>query len=369
MKKACVISSYAYIDENINYGALLQYYALENALNQIGLQSYWLRFCLPDSNKLVHRVKRLIKNIIYMPNSILYNKCLCSFKDFISKYCHESNCVYYSEQELKINIPPADVYITGSDQVWGGMLAPNYLTFVPDSIPKISYAASFGKNQISKEHKKIITPWLKRFDAISVREECGVKICQEMGLNAQWVVDPTLLLEADEYPVVETDNSPDVYCYFLNFTDKEHDLHWNKILSFSEENNYTLKVACTNQTYKKFGKAYRDLPTPVEWLSRYKNAKYIITNTFHGTVFAIIFKKNFLVVKQKGEGAKQNGRVESLLKLLNLETRCYDDSKEINAQIDSPIDWENVNAVLEKERESSFNYIREAIKKTLVTYE
>ena len=356
MKKACVISSYAYIDKNINYGALLQYYALEKALNQIGVQSYWLRFCLPDTKKLVYRAKHMIKNIINLPHSIAYCKCLNSFKDFISKYCHESNHIYYSEQELKNKCPKADIYITGSDQVWGGTLSPNYLTYVPDDFPKISYAASFGKNQISEEHKNTIRPWLERFDAISVREDSGVDICKSMGIDAVQVLDPTLLIDAKEYPTIDNVDCPDIYGYFLNF-DGLDQIYWQEILNYANDNQFRLKVACVNQTFYKYPKKYRDLPSPEEWLTKYSKAKYIFTNTFHGTVFAIIFHRPFLVIKQKGEGAKQNGRVASLLKSLGLEDRYFDDKRSIEEQVNQNIDWGCIDERLRYLRESSYGFL------------
>lgn len=360
-KKACVISSYAYIDENINYGALLQYYALEKVLLKENVKAYWLRYML--SHSLQDKVKLFVKKRIYAKETKEINICLDSFKKFISKYCDVSDAIYKNEKQLVKNCPIADVYITGSDQVWGGTLAPNYLTFVPDNRPKISYAASFGKNEISDEQKRIITPWLKRFNFISVREDSGVKICDSIGIDAVQVLDPTLLIEAKDYPVVDNHNCSDIYGYFLNFNSLE-ELYWDNIMSFSYENCYSVKVACTNQTYKKFPDEYVDLPTPEEWLAQYANAKYIITNTFHGTVFAIVFRKPFLVIKQQGDGKKQNGRVQSLLENLNLEERYFSKELSIEKQINKEIDWKSIEKKLDSMRKSSLEYLAKSTNKS-----
>lgn len=356
---ACVISSYAYIDEYINYGALMQYFALEKALLRFGTQSYWLRYKF-SNNSIKKRVKKIIKKCICYKTEADYSKTLLSFKRFIENYCNVSDRIYTSETDLQGELPQADVYITGSDQVWGGMFAPNYLTFVPDIKLKVSYAASFGKDVISDEHYNTVKPWITRLNFVSVRETSGVTICNKMGINATQVLDPTLLIDSSDYPIIDEHGSPDVYCYFLNF-DTLDDLQWREIISFVNNSEFSLKVACTNQTYTKYPSQYRDLPSPEEWLSRYFNSKYILTNTFHGTVFAIIFHRPFLVIKQKGEGAKQNGRVESLLASLNLQDRYYNDEMSIEDQIKNSINWSDVDSRILNLRKASYKFIEEFI--------
>lgn len=359
-KTACVISSYVYIYENINYGALLQYYALEKALDKCGIKAYWLRYC-PNSKGLKYEIKRYLKRFLNRYTTKKYEECLYRFLEFLNCYCRLSSRIYWNDDDLYHDLPIADYYITGSDQVWGGTLAANYLEFVPDESPKISYAASFGKTMITDEHKKIIKPWLERFCSVSVREDSGVEICKSLGVEAWLVLDPTLLIDSSDYPTHALVSTPDIYCYFLNFRNLEEDLYWNRFVEFSTKKGFTIEVACTEKTYTYFDEDVRSLPSPKEWLSKYANAKYIITNTFHGTVFAIIFHKKFLVLKQNGESAKQNGRMESLLKMLNLENRFFDDHRDLTEQIDSPIRWEKVDSIILKERDVSFQYIKNAL--------
>ncbi|MBR3152412.1 MAG: polysaccharide pyruvyl transferase family protein [Clostridia bacterium] len=357
-KKACVVSSYAYIDKNINYGSLFQYYALEKYLSKNQINAYWLRFCLPEYYTIKYKLKNIIKRILYFGKYNEINKCLKSFDDFINSYLNVSDDVYYSERELTEKLPVADIYISGSDQVWGGILKPNYLTFVPNEKLKISYAASFGKSQISVEQKNTIKPWLERFDKISVREDSGVDICKSMGIEAVQVLDPTLLIDAKDYPIINLKDYPEVYCYFLNFKELD-ELYWNQVNDWISKNNYKIKIACTEQTFNKIPYKFRDLPTPEEWLSKYYNSKFILTNTFHGTVFAIIFHKPFIVFKQNGNTAKQNSRLESLLKMLNLEDRIFDDNQVFSKQINREINWKYVDYIISKKLEITQSFFDE----------
>lgn len=356
IKMACVISSYAYIVEHINYGALLQYYALEKALKKRNVNSFWLRFCIEDEHKIRHGLKRAILFLLHPEEEKNVLSALKKFKEFTKCYCNTSTQQYDSEMMLKEHCPEADIYITGSDQVWGGTLAPNYLCFVPDQKVKCSYAASFGKSEIENEQKSMIQPWINRLNLVSVRESSGVDICKEMGINALQVLDPTLLLDANEYPAKHINNAADIFCYFLIIKSREQ-IYWSAIKNWTEEAQLKVQVACTENTYALFSKQEMAILGPEEWLNGYANASYILTNTFHGTVFAIIFNKPFIVFTQSGKTGKQNERLFSLLEGLSLINRIYDPTKEIKDQIREFIDWEKVNQVILNKRKESEAYI------------
>lgn len=356
-KRACVISSYAYIIEHINYGALLQYYALEKILEKNRIDAYWLRYIIKDKQNLKYIIKKIVLLLKRGKNKKKIDDTLKSFEKFLGNYCKVSQKKYDSEKDLKKHLPKADIYITGSDQVWGGTLSPNYLCFVPENKLKCSYAASFGKKVISEEQQEVISPWLKRFDYISVRESSGIDICKKMGIKAQQVLDPTLLLDAVEYPVKIEKNTTEIFCYFLNISSNEQ-VYWGKIRNFANRKKMSVGVSCTEDTFKYFKKEEMLFLTPEEWLNHYYNAKCIITNTFHGTVFAIIFNKPFIVITQKGKTGKQNERIYSLLESFHLTDRLYDPKEEITKQIEKPIDWEKVNNKIKSGRKASFEYIQ-----------
>lgn len=354
---ACVISSYAYIDKHINYGALLQYYALEKALNKEGIAAYWLRYCIQEEYSIKNRLKKVLKKCLAFRVQKCVDKTLVEFKDFLNKYCNLSTEIYMLENELESNLPQADVYITGSDQVWGGVLMPNYLCFVPDRKVKCSYAASFGKAKIENKHKNTIVPWVKRLDLVSVREYSAIDICRDMGVEATQVLDPTLLIDAEAYPVDKIENSTEVFCYFLNISSNAQ-VYWDCVKTWAKDFGLSLGVACTETTYKYFTEDEQQFLGPKKWLSRYANSKYILTNTFHGTVFAIIFNKPFLVFEQSGKSGKQNERIYSLLNCFNLKDRIYNPDGDLNIQMDKEINWSKVNRKIAEERVESFKFIR-----------
>ena len=184
----------------------------------------------------------------------------------------------------------------------------------------------------------------------------GIHICREIGIEAQQVLDPTLLLDAKEYPVKKDKNSTEIFCYFLNIN-SNNQVHWEKIEELADCKKMNIGVACTEDTFKYFKEEEIQFLGPEEWLNRYYNAEYIITNTFHGTVFAIIFNKPFIVITQEGKTGKQNERIYSLLNSFNLLDRLYDSKKEIVDQIDTFIDWNRINDEIKLKRMASFEYI------------
>lgn len=355
-KTACVISSYAYIVNHINYGAILQYYALEKALKQNGINAYWLRYYMRDKKRIRCILKKILLLVRYGNKEIYITKTLQLFGKFLINYCNVSEKEYDSEDKLEESIPAADIYITGSDQVWGGISQPNYLCFAPKSKVKCSYAASFGKKEISSEQKSMIAPWVKRLDFVSVRESSGIDICFELGVNAIKVLDPTLLIDANLYPVQMIPNSTEIFCYFLNISSKNQ-VFWKIVKRWSNENGLTLAVACTEETYKFFKKNEILFLGPKEWLDKYYNAKYIITNTFHGTVFAVVFNKPFLFFKQNGESKQQNERIYSFLNQIGLTKRIYNPMKDFSEQMMDAIDWLTINKKIDEERKNSIDYI------------
>ena len=208
-----VISSYACIHTSNNYGALLQYYALQQYLKSRGHDVYWIRSIIPQSNLRI--ILRHIKNYRDLGLIRKYYRCRSSFRDFVEQHLNVTPKIYIGNIDLSNQVPEADFYITGSDQVWGGELKENYLLFVRESCKKIAYAASFGRDKISQAQIEVITPWIKDIPNVSVRESTGVGICKEMGVDAVHLLDPTLLIDAQLYPVTEGIRSDRIFVIFL----------------------------------------------------------------------------------------------------------------------------------------------------------
>lgn len=347
---AAVISSYAYIRGHNNYGSILQYYALQTYLKKFNINTYWIRYMFPAKTLYLSLIKRAVKAIINgfkVKNYWNHVRTQLQFRKFMHKYCHVSQQKYDNIQVLKQAPPVADLYITGSDQVWGGCLEPNYLTFAPKNHLKIAYAASFGKREISYEQQLHIQTWIKDFDAISVREESGVEICKKMGMKAEHLLDPTLLIDENDYlaPHIKRLEKKDyAFCYFIN-EKKLDNLRIDDLIKFTQEKQIKLKITGIEGPEQIISPKYLFQYSPEKWLNHYKYAKYIFTNTFHGTVFCIIFKKQFCVLTQKGATTQQNERLYSLLKLFGLEGRILQPDKEIKKIIDTPINWNNVENI------------------------
>lgn len=347
-----VISSYACVRAFNNYGALLQYYALQTYLRNRGHEVFWIRSILPQSH--IHIFLRNLKNYRSLRLVYRFYKCHKSFIDFQNKFLKVSSREYKGNNDLVVNTPCADLYITGSDQVWGGMLEENYLCFVQDPLKKIAYAASFGRNHLDTIQVNIVKPWIKNFKAISVREKSGVQLCKKLfGVHAEHLLDPTLLIDASYYPILNPHKVENLlYCYFLNVKNYS-EIRIEEIRDFARKFGLPLKIASCQYSEVYFKSQELDMPSPEQWLQNYFDANYIITNTFHGTVFSIIFHKQFGTILQSGESSPQNERLISLLSMLGLEDRIITTDRSLDKTILNPIDWDRIEKILARYREKT----------------
>lgn len=347
---AAVISSYAYIRGHNNYGSILQYYALQQYLIKFNIEAYWIRFMFPTVQTLKEFMKKSLLELRHgfrVKNIYFHIRTQIGFRNFIHNKCHVSALKYDSLDKLKKNPPKADIYITGSDQVWGGWLEPNYLTFAPKRKKKIAYAVSFGKRELTEEHQYNIQDWVRQFEAVSVREASGFEICKKMGMEAVHLLDPTLLLDDVDYlpsNVARFEKSRYVFCYFINERNSDN-LRITDIESFCSGLGAKLKVTGIEGPEIIVPSKYLCQYAPKEWLNHYKYADYIFTNTFHGTIFCIIFRKQFCVLLQKGVCEKQNERLLSVLGMFGLQDRILRHGESIQDVIDKPVDWDYVEKI------------------------
>lgn len=352
--KISINSTFSYIKFNLNYGSALQCYALQKYLKKRGHNPEHVRDYRANPKYILQR----FKNIKYFPFFCKKIKALSQLQNFIRNYLSLSKRAYISYRGLVKHCPKAECHIAGSDQIWHNTNNFRYLTYVPGNALKLSYAASFGRASISQNMKNTIAPWLKRFDGISVREASGVDIISSMGLDAVHVLDPTLLLNWEEYPYKENHKSNYIFCYFLNLTDKNF-VCFDSIKKICTKQNKEL-ITCVPLNYSLFLKDNIVFPSVEEWLGFYKNSDFIFTNTYHGLLFCIIFKKQFIFFSQKGSSEAENERFYSLLKLLNLENRLITPnlSNEIPRLMSEKIDYNEVFKIIDKEREKTDNFFK-----------
>lgn len=369
--KIAVFSSYSYICKVNNYGSLLQYFALQTYLEKQGHTVYWIKY-IPNKkvptgiNKWLR--EKIFKSNFKIDNIIFHNQI--GFEHFIQKYIHLSTDTYHNFSDLKNNLPQADLFIVGSDQVWNGFAPERYLMFVPKHVPKISYAVSFGRSTIRPYLKPLIWYYLKNFKAISIRELEGVQICKSIGKkDCQYTIDPSFLLTKNDYEqIINQEKLPElpydkfIYGYFVNPFNNNTFPFRNEIKQLVENYNYQFITTGIQNAEKALNEYTIIQPSPLEWIQYMLKAQVILTNSFHGVAYAINLQKPFILLLQTGDMADQNCRYLNLLKKLELTARIYYPGKNnITQQIKEPINWDKVNKLKEQFIQESTLFLKQNI--------
>ncbi len=330
---------------NDNYGQLLQCYAFQKFLKDRGHEVFFINYDYRNDINKTPFIKRCIKifNLKKLVSYLKYKKHLLEvlkeqslndrqFNLFRDKYIYISQKKYNTVFELQENEPVADAYIVGSDQVWNFLLwdfnqAKNIihsymLDFGNEKTKKISYAASWGITSLPEKYKQEITPLMKRFSYISVREETGVKLCKECGRDdADYVCDPTLLLNKEIYRTICKENpirkpeKPYVLLYMVN---NKFDFNIQYVFDFSKKKNLDVVYVTGNGVIDNYKKYFATIP---EWLYLVDNAEYVITNSFHCGVFSSIFHKQFGIITLNENDSGMNSRFDSLFNQLGIDGR------------------------------------------------
>lgn len=369
MKRVLIITRHAIA----NYGSLLQAIALEKKVEELGYDTKVIDFIRDDESigksvitegKLKSKWnKNFITLVLYclikMPISILADT---RFKRMRKRYLKMTK-KYTSCIELTQNKPIADIYMTGSDQVWGPIISGEYewayfLKFCSDSDKKISYAASFGKKELSENAEKTAMQFINRYDSITVREDSAVELLNRNGINSQQVIDPTLLLSAKEWE--ELLNVPErkikekyILIYQIH-NNKELDKY---AMEFAKRAKLQLiRVSPLLHQCIRGGK-FKFAPDLGEFISYIKNAEYLITDSFHGTVFSINFNIPLVTLMPNTGTSTRNA---SILKLTNLLDRIVTDISDFSI-IERKVDFTYANKVLDEERKSSMQILRQEL--------
>ena len=331
---------------NDNYGQLLQCYALQKYLRDAGYEAFLIRYIknndVPKTSLIIRILKglnpiRLYKHFEYIVNlkkSIKeekkYNR---HFDDFRKNYIVQSEKIYTSYEQLKENPPEADIYIVGSDQVWNlnfsnrlsevkKLIHAYFLDFGNPSVKRMSYAASWSRNDLTSEIAEEIRPLLKKFNYVSVREKNGIELCKKCGYDkAEFRCDPTLLNDASCYRnlyknnISAKQNKKYIFVYRLS---NPCDFDIASIYKWAAERNLEVIYVPGNNFYDKYKKTFATIE---DWLYLIDNAEYVITNSFHCCVFSLLFKKKFAVVPLTGNLKGMNTRLDTLFKRFNIEPR------------------------------------------------
>lgn len=362
-----------------NYGGMLQAYALYKYLEDKGYDVEFIDYILPRSNiynpskftELQTRQSRLwgknklmqiIWRIMRFPR---IKKDYLNFAEFIEKRAKFTE-KYFTYEALVSNPPSADIYITGSDQIWNPQFTedkkpelPFFLGFAKGK--KISYASSFGVVNISNEVKQIIEPYLREYAHISVRERSGQKLLQEMGIQSDVVLDPTMLCDRkiwEELSGKRITRENYAVLYQVIFDKRIYDL----ARQICQKRGLKLYVITMNRRDAHVGnKNVIMSPSIQEWLSYIRYADLVITESFHATVFSILFERNFIVnTATRKEMATRISNILEILDLLNRELTSfiYEDADKI---LRKSIDWLAVEAKLFKEQKKSRSWLEDAM--------
>lgn len=358
-----------------NFGGILQAYALQKVLRDLGHNAV-----LIDKSRYVSLGSWYRKYPIYLKRGIekyLMHKDIAVRADveqnrvpktiskntdrFITKQIKRT----YTHNFTNLEEKRFDAIIVGSDQIWRpqyffSKIENAYLDFAKEwEIKRIAYAASFGTEEweYSDEQTSNCAALLKKFNAVSVRESSAVKLCEEkFGVKTQHVLDPTLLLNKEDYiKLFESTKTPrsegNLFCYIL---DKGKET--NSIIDGISKDK-VLSPFYVNSRYEEPNAPLEErIQQPVEkWLRAFHDAEFVITDSFHACVFSIIFNKPFIVYGNKERGM---ARFESLLNMFGLEDRLVSSLNETKTAIEKPIDWDRVNNIHKRLKEESLFFLK-----------
>lgn len=377
MKAVLVTFSRAY-----NNGALLQCYALSRAIEEAGNECVVLDY-YPYYFKELYNVTKRFK-ITHPPiKTYLHRFALRkvlkkrnkNYNDFICKNLRMSE-TFGNIEKIDRKCPDADFFVTGSDQVW------NYGCTYFDKVffldfekarksKRYSYAACLGfkRNKLNDEYFSEYKRRLSGYEGLSVREASSVPIIEEItGEKVRLDVDPTILLEASEWERIAekcSESLPYILIYYVQRTEKLQ-IYAKMLQKIYRDNNEEVKVICVpcNTSYevlsgkidKKYDFDFRPDVGPAQLLGLIKGAKFVLTNSFHGSVFSIIFEKSFLAQEIEDSG-KLNVRIDELLKQFGLDDRVISDKRDLKKAFDN-INYMDVRNILDSLRRDSLEYIR-----------
>ena len=353
----------------LNYGAVWQAYALSKTLIDMGH-----KVCIIDLRPPWQWPKKIPLNPVVLLRRQKFERFL---KDHLSPFTK----IYRESADLKRDLPSGDAFIVGSDQVWNSNITrtfmPDYFfEFVQDGIKKVSYAASFGKEQVEwpQEQQARIAFLLNRFDAISVRENSGAKICQTIaGVSAVAVLDPVFLLSNSYYSSLYSKTyikGSGLVCYkfdkgqgfieTVDYISKAFNMSTYIIDRFRTRHMWMMPACSIIDRFRERRIKLISLPDPKRWLGSLMQASFIFTDSFHGVAFSLIFKKNFIVIPAN---PKRFIRIKELLKGLKLENRIFYSYDEIRRdhRWKEAIDYNKVNKIISKKIKFSVDFLENAL--------
>ena len=372
-----------------NYGSMLQAYATEMIMQQMGLPYQTIACKAPinymQENKLLYIIKKLLiadwkmrlgkmkiekekkNNPIFAKNWETRNK---AFDDFANTFFHVSPYCKNSEELTKM-AENYSAFLVGSDQLWRtDSVEHGYYTleWVPDNIRKIAYSTSIGVKEVPWFQVEKNKRFMNRFDYIALREQSACDLVYKLtGRKVQVVLDPTLLFTGEQWMGIQqkeplTDGKY-IFCYLLGNNPEQREF----INQIKAKTGYKIVALQHLDDYIPSDEGFADEAPyvgPREFLNYIRNAEYVFTDSFHCSVFSILYKKNFFTFSRFAEGAKQstNTRIDNLLHITGLEERRMTSDKTVDNVLNFKGSFNGVDEKLNALRKSSMEYLCNAFK-------
>lgn len=385
-KKIGMAINYNYPD----YGGMLQAYASFRKIRDLGYEPEAININALSKDIRNRKIKYFAKNIfdtsivkeksqiVFKRLRMIFNRELKfnlqkrydSFELFHKKHFKVSR-EYKDWDDLSESCQGYSSVVVGSDQLWlPSNIAGDYytLSFVPDRVNKVAYATSFGVSKIDKRQEKIVKRYLNRINYLSAREESGQKIIKEhTGMEVQLVCDPALLLTANEWDEDATSEriikEKYIFCYFMGNNPWQR----NFVEKIKEKKGYKIVALLHLDQYIKSDDKYVDYApydvSPADFISLVKNAEYVCTDSFHGTVFSLIYGKQFFTFMRfaDGETLSTNSRITTLLKKMDVESRLVNEKYDLDELLSKTVDVNAIFDRLNSFRNESIEYLIKAL--------
>lgn len=358
-----------------NYGSVLQVFALCEAIKKLGfdVEVLWQKGNLSKNwdirpNKIINIIFKLIihpnllvstiKTVFELRRNKVSNDKIEKFDRFVKE---KISTKFYSYNEL-VDLAKTDTYlkfVCGSDQIWCSTALyvdpMMYLRFAPKN-KRIAYAPSIGRDYIPNYNIRQMKRYISEIRHISIRETEGQRLIYKLiNRDAEVVLDPTLLLSKKDWDLIKISNNRVQYilCYFLDPPTEEN---VQKIINLSKTRNIT--IISLNTNFPKIEGVEVVIASLEEFLGLVENAELIITDSYHGMLFSIIYNKNFWSLARNYQQFDQSSRQKSVLEKLGLNYRYIADINNINTSV---IDYSKINTILDLERKKSLSYLSNAL--------
>ncbi len=374
MKKVGIITYHHYY----NYGTVLQAYALQKAIESLGDYDAEIIDYRAHNEKKLSRMQLVLLRLrrlgVYVRErervfrlkryGTTFQEKKVSFDEFFHNYLKVSARTFNNYLELKSAKLDYDIYVTGSDQTWSpkiGLLPAMFLRFASAAARKIAYAPSIGVTSLKKTESDQINYYLQSYDAISCRESIGQQVLSDCvkGKEIVNVLDPTFLLTGDDWNKLATDPEikiPYILCYFIG------DRPYYREIARQLSESLGLPLYFVPVSWRDVGESNNLLSQtgPREFLGLIRDARLVLTDSFHGTAFAINYRKSFYSFTkiEGGKSASDNSRLYDILSKIGLEDRLYDSPGTIDF---SDVDYSSASIKLGELRNKSIEFLQQAL--------